>query len=254
MNHKIKNIKISILKKKILLNFIIDSYSWWDRLYRWIHTLLAIISPIVVIIQYTIQYVSVSGTFSIILSIIVAVMIKLKEYLKYDKIKDIAKTQSAKYTILYDSIESELSKNKEKRQSIDEFLYWINREYNNIEVNDPEVSHRDKNKFIKLCKKKNIPYDEDISMLNELVDIGVDKCANSEIVLDDIKIIDTTDVADADADGNDAHGNNANINNANNANKTLDESPINNRNKFKLTLKSIDSEKMKDLHDRLSNI
>jgi hypothetical protein len=69
---------------------------------------------------------------TLILSVVVVCMLKLRNHLRYGKIRDIAKDQTVKYKMLYDHIDNELNKPLSKRQSIDDFLYWIVREHNNI--------------------------------------------------------------------------------------------------------------------------
>jgi len=95
-------------------------------------------------------------------------MIKVKDFLKHGKIKDIGKRQIIKYRYLYEKIECEMIKDPNDRQNDDEFIYWISREYNHIEMNDPEITYKDKKKFHRECKIKNIPYDDDISLLKKI--------------------------------------------------------------------------------------
>lgn len=172
---RIKNIKKSILKKKIMLGFIIDSYAWLDKIYRWTHNGLAVLTPILIIAQTTMNDTNgekkengVSGTIATIFGFIVAGMLKLKDYVTYDKIRDTAKMQTIKYQQLFERIENESLKPEDKRQSESDFIYWLGREFQHIEVNDPDLTNSEKKKFIKLCKEKNIPYDEDLELLNKL--------------------------------------------------------------------------------------
>jgi len=161
---KLKQIKRTILKKKIMLGFVIDNYSVWDRAFRYTHLFLAVSTPIVVTIQGTVS--ESNPTAAIVLSFVVAAMVKIKEYVVYDKIRDTAKEQTVKYTQLYERIEQ-----GEAKQEAD-FIYWITRELHNIELNDPDLSHGEKQKFLLLCKEKGIPYDDDVAALVQLSNPG----------------------------------------------------------------------------------
>jgi len=169
---KIKELKKAILKKKIMLNFLVDVYSWWDKAYRYVQLLIAIGTPIFGLIELLLT--GSDGTVSIVLSCVVAAMIKFKDHIMYDKIRDTAKEQTIKYTQLFERIERELIKPDAKKQSEDDFIYWINREYTNLELNDPELSFSDKKKFIELCKSKGIPIEEDLTVLLELLSSTTD--------------------------------------------------------------------------------
>ena len=166
----INEIKKSILRKKIILNIIIESYAKHDRIFRYIHMFLALTAPIISFIgQMSVGSTDQTSTSSLIISSIVAGMIKLKDFLKYDKTKELAKQQVIKYGQLLQRIDHEMRKPSTKRQNEEEFLYWINREFASLEVSDPDLPHRLKNKYIDLCKEKGIPYDEDINMLSIMI-------------------------------------------------------------------------------------
>jgi len=166
---KIREIKKAILKKKLMLSFIIDSYAWWDRTYRWGHISIAVLSPIFNLITVAADSSGSLKILTIIISALVAGMVKFKDYIKFGELRDMAKQQTIKYSQLYERIERELIKPNNKKQSEDEFIYWINREYSQIELLDPELNYSDKKKFIKLCKMKNIPIDEDLETLQSLL-------------------------------------------------------------------------------------
>lgn len=175
----INNIKKSILKKKILLNIIIDSYSKYDKIFRYCHITIATITPLLLVISKIVQeFTNDDENATLILSSIVAIMIKVKDYLKFDKIKDTAKQQTIKYEQLFQRIEREMMKPVDKRQNEEELIYWINREYSNIEMTDPDISRSIKDKYIHFCKDNNIPYNEDLNVLQELITSTV------EIVID----------------------------------------------------------------------
>lgn len=166
----INNIKRTILMKKIMLNFIIDNYSRYDKLFRYCHISIAALTPTIATINKLVSTnEDQANTVTLILSSLVAAMIKIKDYLKFDKIKETAKQQTIKYEQLYQRIEREMLKSIDRRQSEEDFIYWINREFNNIEISDPDISQSLKNKYIKFCKDNNIPFDNDIDSLQILI-------------------------------------------------------------------------------------
>lgn len=179
---KLIDIKKSILKKKIMMGFIIENNSTWDKVFRWSHNILAVSTPILIAVQNNLygnnspessSTEQSSGTTAMIMSIVVAAMLKLKEYVTYDKIRDSAKEQSVKYQQLYEGIESEMRKPDGKRQLENDFIYWVSREFQHIDISDPELSNTERKKFIKLCKDKGMPYDEDLDALSKLLAAGV---------------------------------------------------------------------------------
>lgn len=196
----INEIKKAILRKKIILSIIIDSYSKYDKIYRYVHLFLALTAPVIAFIN---QLVSGSAeqvkTTTLIISAIVAGMIKIKDYLKFDKTKENAKQQTIKYGQLFQRIDREIRKPDDKRQNIEDFIYWINREFTNLEISDPELPNSLKDAYIALCKEKNIPYDEDIAVLtnliqSEVVNVVVDKVLDSSYIKDEV--VNVVDVVD----------------------------------------------------------
>jgi cellobiose-specific phosphotransferase system component IIB len=165
----IKDTKKTILKKKVILNIIIESYSWYDRIFRYSHMTIALVAPLISFLDQMINNtVENTSTAVLVLSSIVAGMIKLKDYLKFDKLKDQAKQQTIKYQQLYQRIEREMRKTESIRQNGEEFISWITRELSIIEVDDPDLPQSLKEKYIQLCKARGIPYDEDLEALGEL--------------------------------------------------------------------------------------
>jgi hypothetical protein len=110
-------------------------------------------------------------------------LIKLKESFKYDKYKEAAKEQSIRYSQLYDKIENDFHN---EEQTEDNFLYWMSREYGMVEMNDPEVSVTQRRKFEAECARRNIPYEDDVTALQNLMIDGSadDSVANSTTTLE----------------------------------------------------------------------
>ena len=167
---KIDELSKSILLKKIMLGFVINSYATHDKLFRYIHFLLALLTPLLAILN---DYAGSSNIFTIIFSVIVAGMIKIKEYITYDKVRDSAKSQMIKYTQLLTTIENESGKSDTQIQAEADFLYLIRREYTMIEVDDPELTLSEQIKFHQYCKDKNIPFEEDIDKIKKIINITV---------------------------------------------------------------------------------
>jgi hypothetical protein len=166
MTETFNDLKIKILKKKILGNFIIESYANIDRLYRYVHMGFAISAPLISLIDFAVTGEG-NATFSasLILSAVVAGMVKIKDHMKFDKIRDIAKHQNLRYEKLYKHIETESIKQQTPER---EFIYWINRAYIDIEQMDPELPTKDKAKFLKFLADNNIKWDFDTDKLSDL--------------------------------------------------------------------------------------
>lgn len=166
MSETFNDLKIKILKKKILGNFIIESYANIDRLYRYVHMGFAIAAPLISLIDFAVTGEG-NTTFSasLILSAVVAGMVKIKDHMKFDKIRDIAKHQNLRYEKLYKHIETESIKQQTPER---EFIYWINRAYIDIEQMDSELPTKDKPKFLKFLADNNIKWDFDTDKLSDL--------------------------------------------------------------------------------------
>jgi hypothetical protein len=170
----------------------------------------------------------------VILNSIVIALIKIKEMSKFDKIKDIGKDQSIKYTQLYDKIERELT-TKERKLSENEFLYWVSREFGNIEMNDPEISFSLKNKFFEECKKKGIPIIDDYTLLKDLMnENSLNNIYNPQ---------NNNDQNNNHVEYNDQNKKNINSQNKYNNNYNNNYNHQNNYNNFTLTENSLDSQK-----------
>jgi hypothetical protein len=130
---------------------------------------LAISTPIIAFVDQLVNNsIEQTTTTTTVLSTIVAGMIKLKDYLKFDKTKDLAKQQTIKYGQLYARIDREIRKPNESRQNVEDFIYWINREFANLEIADPDLPNSLKEQYILLCKENDISYSDDLSILATL--------------------------------------------------------------------------------------
>ncbi len=199
---QLQNISKLIIKKKILLNFVITNYTLKDKIFSWIHILLAIIAPILALSQEK-NCNDTQSFSSVVISFVVASLIKIKDYVKYDKIRDTAKKQNILYKELYDKIEIKILSLKNSKENIEKnssqsssqntltlpinnfkknsitfsddrkdlinFFKEVKKEYANIEKNDPDIKDSDKEKYIIECKKLGIEYIDDIDELKRLI-------------------------------------------------------------------------------------
>ena len=159
---KIRELKKMILKKKILFSYLVDYYAFWSRVYRYVLNTFAICSIIVGIIAEIIDYQS--SIVLILLNTITAALIKIREYLDFDKIKEVGKVQAIKYAQLYNKFEQGIAQTKGTSR-LNEFLYWASREMGIIEIGDPDVSSKIKQRFVKVCEKYGIKCDDDDLLL-----------------------------------------------------------------------------------------
>lgn len=180
----IKDTKKTILKKKIILNIIIENYAWYDRIFRYAHMFIALTTPLISFVDQQVNGdVEKTSTTVVVLSSIVAGMIKLKDYLKFDKLRDQAKQQTVKYQQLYQRIEREMR--KVEKQNGEEFISWITRELSIIEIDDPDLPQNMRKKYVQICQENNIPYNEDLEALGELfaakIQVEIDRMADSKL-------------------------------------------------------------------------
>jgi hypothetical protein len=168
----IKDLKKTILLRKIYLSYIIDSYAYYDRGFRWSVMVLAGLTPLVAAMGRVFSHAQeTTERATIVLGSMVAGMIKLKEYLKFDKIRDHSKAQTIKYSHLLMRIEQEMLKSLSLEENLD-FLYWANREYSFILMDDPEISYSQRREFLEICKKREIKFNDDFDELKELQNLN----------------------------------------------------------------------------------
>ena len=192
---RVNNVKSIILRKKILMTFLVDDFAFYDKISKNILIAAASLPVLLGVISSVLQKLATlenrANTNGIIIDIVIIILnavviglIKLKESFKYDKYKEAAKEQSIRYSQLYDKIENDFHN---EEQNEDNFLYWMSREYGMVEMNDPEVSVAQRRKFEAECTRRNIPYEDDVTALQNLViDNGSvdDSVANSTTTLE----------------------------------------------------------------------
>jgi hypothetical protein len=165
---KLADIKAFILEKKILLNMINEEYNLYDSIIKVIHLIVAMIQPVISLIDLLLGQCT-DGLVAVVFGIGVVIIMKLREIFNYKKLQEQSKEQSVKYRQLFNMITEEEDKAEYRRQPKDIFVYWIVREYNNIQLNDPEIPKRTNQKFNKLCKEHNITWNADINILEKLL-------------------------------------------------------------------------------------
>ena len=145
-----------------------EEYNLYDRIIKVIHLIIAMIHPIVSLVDLLLGHCT-DGLVTVVFGIGVVIIMKLREIFNYKKLQEQSKEQSVKYRQLYNMITEEEDKAEHRRQPKDIFVYWIVREYNNIQINDPDVPKRTNQKFNKLCKENNITWNADINILEKLL-------------------------------------------------------------------------------------
>jgi hypothetical protein len=167
LQDEVKRLKISILRQQIKLGFAYTSYSLSDKVYKNFHICAAAIVSILIIVAQSIDANRISGFFSILLSAIVTFLIKLRDYLRYDQIKDLSKQQIVKYRDLYNRIEDTLPHITPDKLS--EYVQAIRSEFNRISLDDPEFSASINEKYIVYCKQNEIESDDSIATIKKLM-------------------------------------------------------------------------------------
>jgi hypothetical protein len=171
----LKDIKKNILKKKIILSFMVESYALYDKFFRYTHMILAFTIPMISLMDQVINHdVEKTTNVTLVMSSVVAGMIKFKDYLKFDKIKELSKQQTIKYEHLYKKIERESGKLNKMNE--EEFINLINSELTNLDISDPDIPRNIKKKIEALCKSRNVLFEDDIDTLKNLTDVKIDNC------------------------------------------------------------------------------
>lgn len=148
-----------------------EHYNRYDSIYKTFQFLIAITVPIISLIDILVNgNTEKTSTVTTVFSSIVVFTIKFKDKLKYDKIKDIAKHQTVKYAQLYNKIEHEESKPENEKQKPESLLFSVTKDYNSIELADPDVTAKVMASFQKFCIEHNIQYDTDLINLQSLED------------------------------------------------------------------------------------
>lgn len=174
---KIRSIQLKILKKKVMLNMLITRYSRKDRIFRWMHKIVAMLAGIFEFIHYLLDATGYTGVITLVATVMYNVFLYVRDYITYGQTRDLAKEQNVKYQELYDEIESELMKPFSKKQVENDFINWITRIYDNINASDPELSQTEQVLFDKYCKEHGIMINEDINeyeKIKQLMNIKVE--------------------------------------------------------------------------------
>lgn len=166
---RIKYTQILILQHKLLMNFIIDRYNTKFKRFNIIKKIIAYSIPMLLTAKEFLENSNGISFVTVTLGYLVAGLVKASDYIKYDRTRDIAREQTTKYTDLYNKIDRELSKSESKKQDDIHFITWIERELAHIELDNPEIKHKEKEQFIQLCKAKGITYKDDIEKLRTIV-------------------------------------------------------------------------------------
>ena len=165
---KIKKLELGILKKKILMNIIVEKYAWRACIYGYVQRSITIFAPLLGIINLLVKDQYKLDVIYTVISILVACLSEVKNLVEFDEIRDTAKSQSVKYQQLYTRIERE--RERLIKQPEEDFIYQKRERFLDIEQNDPESSPDIYEKFQSVCKKLGIPYDENIEEIKRLLE------------------------------------------------------------------------------------
>lgn len=166
---RIKYTQVLILQHKLLMNYIIDIYNTKYKRFNFVKKVIAYSIPMLLTTKEFLENSNGISFVTVTLGYLVAGLVKAGDYIKYDRTRDIAREQTTKYTELYNKIDRELSKSDAKKQDEGHFIIWIERELTHIELDNPEIKHKEKEQFIELCKAKGIAYKDDIEKLKSIV-------------------------------------------------------------------------------------
>ncbi len=167
-NEKIRGIQLKILKRKIMLNMLINRYSLKSKLFRWCQKIIASLAVFLGFLQYVFQQLEIGGTIAFGATIVYNILLHIRDYVTYDRTRDVAKEQNVKYQELYEEIDNECIKNPDQKQREHDFINWINRSYEAIYASDPDLTQTEQLMFEELCKKHNIVVDDDLNEYNKI--------------------------------------------------------------------------------------
>lgn len=168
---KLCEFKQKILLRKINMDFIARRYEkrdiLYDRAVKLSHAVTFILSVASQLVGDDARWTLI---FTTVTSAISGGLIYLKEILDFD-VQTRAKSQTVKYSRLYNRIENEFLKSAANRQREEDFLYWIDREYENLEHEDPELDYDSEQQFgAYLAAQGIVPFENDIERLKALQD------------------------------------------------------------------------------------
>lgn len=168
----------TIIKKKILLNIVLDSYATSDKIFKYIHTALAITAPTIGFIDQIVGHsIDPNGTVILVCSGLVACMVRAKDFLAYDKIKDQTKQQLVKYNSLLQRILVNADKSPESKIPEDILLNEVRSQFTQLELSDPDISRKLYLRYKKYCLDNGVVVEDDIQELKSIevervIDVG----------------------------------------------------------------------------------
>ena len=179
-----------IYRRRIIYNTMIKHNHCKDILFKVIHYVIASLTPLLIVIQnYTENQHLCSDhdepTTLLALSVLVVVLLKIKDYVRFDKIKRVSREQVAKYKVLEGNIEAELRKLPLEKKKENDFIFWISREMEYIERDDPEIPAELNKQINELCASHGITVSNELTHLTTLerdVTVAIDYSAHIEIV------------------------------------------------------------------------
>jgi hypothetical protein len=169
---RIKRVKVFILRRKIMLNFLVSLYRKWDRVFKIFQLLAAAAAPCVGLYEKSAKNSGSEGAgiASAVLGFIVTLTVALRKFIVFDELQNTAKEQTIRYSQLLARIDLESAGSKDPERLLEDVL----REYGSIRVNDPVLSADDRESFQKYCIENGIPPDEDLEQIRELLNDSID--------------------------------------------------------------------------------
>ncbi len=152
---QVKNTLLQTLIMKIKLDIATSNYSAQIKYLNCISYVIAAVTITLSSLNIEFQY-TILSSFTVVFVVLGKTYDELKNvYIKYLDIERY-KSQLVKYEMLHERIENELNLDISDRQNASEFIYWIQREYHQIQRDDPEKDPRVDDEFQKICDVKNI--------------------------------------------------------------------------------------------------
>lgn len=107
------------------------------------------------------QYIVTLNLIYSILFYFTAFLNSLQQFLNYQKIAEQHRTAALRYNALHNNIKRMLVLDKENRHDAREYFNWANKEFDNINLNSPDISEQSINEFNKNFRDSNTNKDKD---------------------------------------------------------------------------------------------
>lgn len=154
-----------ILKKKLLLRYVADDNAKKNKYVNLIVYILTVITAIISAIETAIPNLDIQYVTGL-LSTVTFVVFKVKNVLNFSFICEQSKKQIQKYSVLLHNFENNINKIADPHYR-EEYIMTMEREFNVLSMNDPEISIAAVTYLEDQCKAKGIPYDDTMEQLQK---------------------------------------------------------------------------------------